>query len=135
MMHIIDPDTKVKYSLFSYNGKNLLKNYVKLFKIGGSEKTKSSKNTTKSSSRTATTEEINQDPLDKLVNRLMNEYTGEVHEKYETSGYKEREFNQLRNFLKKKKKFQDYDKISKNPLISGSIFNIIYYWRYRIFLK
>lgn len=129
MMHIIDPDTHLKYSLFSCKGKNLLKDYIKLFKIGGSKKT------TPSSSRTATTEEINQDPLDELVNRLMKEYKGKVHKKYETTDYKEREFKQLYNFLKKKKKFQDYEKISESPLISGSIFNIIYYWRYKIFLK
>jgi hypothetical protein len=139
MMHIIEPNTHVKYYLFSYKGKELLKNYIKLFKIGGSKKSEGSKKTKTSSSRTATTEEIKktatteeEDPLRELVNKLMKKYKGPVDPKYEHTDYKDREFNQLYEFLKKKK-FKDYNKIKKDKLVIGSIFNTSNYWRSKIF--
>lgn len=126
MMHIIEPNTRVKYSLFSYKGRNILTNYIKRFQIGGS------KNTTPSSSRKATPEE--QDAISKLVERLMKEYKGKVHEQYKASKYKDKEFQELYDFLEKKEKFQDYNKIMKTPLIKGRIYNTIHYWRYKIYL-
>jgi hypothetical protein len=94
--------------LFSYEGKELLKNYIKLFKIGGSKNSEGSKKTKKSSSRTATTEEITKtattedERLRKLVNKLMNKYKDKVHNKYKYTDFKDKEFNELYEFLKKK---------------------------------
>ena len=111
MMYIIEPTTHIKYSLFSYEGKELLKNYIKLFKIGGSKNSEGSKKTKKSSSRTATTEEITKtattattedERLRKLVNKLMNKYKDKVHNKYKYTDFKDKEFNELYEFLKKK---------------------------------
>ena len=133
-MHIIEPNTLVKYPLFSYKGKETLKNYIKLFKKGGSKKTGNSKKK-KSSSRTATTEEIKKDPLYELVNKLMKEYKGKVHNKYKHTDYKDKEFKEIYKFLEKNKKFQDYNKIMKSELVKGRIYNTSYYWRYKIFLK
>jgi hypothetical protein len=35
MNYIIDPVSSNKYSIFSYNGKNLLKKYINYIQIGG----------------------------------------------------------------------------------------------------